>query len=235
MDTQKTPKTEANQRIVRLKRLDDIQFYELASKMSLQRIKTDYGIDSFMWRLQNDEEKLNLAQFYYWMSVMFGESNNTYDDSKNTFIFKFQMEVINNNIRQEYILNVVNMKSGVEFIYFRNPGNTNKKSSMAIHKPFNEELSKIDMDYIDHWFHYYLLTINYLAKPYNITPFYTEVDSALVIYGHLNGEFFSHHHENFDTYEAELERLQGAIGTSASIEWEAPLVDDWLEIVIPEL
>jgi len=235
MDTQKTPKAEANQRIVRLKRLDDIQFYELASKMSLQHIKTDYGIDSLMWRLQNNEEKLNLAQFYYWMSVMFGESNDAYDYSKNTFIFKFQMEVINNSTRQEYILNIVNMKSGVEFIYFRNPGNTNEKSSMAIHKPFNEELSKKDMDYIDHWFHYYLLTINYLAKPYNITPFYAEVDSALVIYGHLNGEFFSHHHVNFDTYEAELERLQGAIGTSASIEWEAPLVSDWLEIVIPEL
>lgn len=44
-----------------------------------------------------------------------------------------------------------------------------------------------------------------------------------------------HHYKDRDIFERESAKMKAKIENSNPIEWEAPLVDDWLEIVIPEL
>ena len=209
----KDRKDEADGAYCTLTRIDDDAYLKL--------VKYSYPIfpQFIYWRFRSDpkEERLNFAQYYAGMRRFFGKPGNLYDDYKGAFSFCFRADVFRQGKSYPYVLNIIHYRNGVEF-GFRKIISTTEVSNISdmetYHRPFDDELSSIEMKSIQVYVYGFLqgyLSIVQKTPELNVPDFVLLTESNYIISGHINGEFFEHHIESYDDFQAHLKKIQHLI------------------------
>jgi len=231
MNTAKPPEAKTSQRMVKLKRIDDDLYSELIQQT--QAINPYSGTVNFLRGADPQGVNFNLIEYYSRLRLLFGESSRFYDSWKGAFAFVFQMDVINGDAQQKYLLLATNLRGAFELRFYRWVDGIDSDDLKRYFEPFEQELSNRDMKHIDLWLHGFLKGANQLIKHTKIPNFYKILASDLVAFGYLEGKPFMHHYKDRDIFERESAKMKAKIESYTAVKWEAPLVDDWLEIALP--
>lgn len=186
-------------------RLNDEQ-YKLLRKNTLS-IAQDYA---FLMYLYSNENLIyrSFSRMYATLKHLFGESGGYYDDWKGSFSFPFLICFERDGQDVEYLINVYNFRSAIEFSLYKLISSENQEyDKMVIHKPFpefiKEQINIFLICFIGNLTDFFEKNLhgNYEAF------FYKTAQSNLIIFGHQNGEFFDLQFDDPDEFEAKREEL----------------------------
>ncbi len=187
-------------------RLNDQQYVKLR-KNSLS-IAQDY---SFLMYLSSNKNLIyhSFSRMYAALKSLFSESGNCYDDWKGSFSFPFLICFDKGSQTFDYLMNVHNLRSGIEFSLRKlvKFDNTNY-DKMLIHKPFpdftKEQMNVFLICFVGHLTDFFEANLHGNYDSF----FYKTAHSNLIIFGHQNGAFFDYQFDEPDKFEAKLEELK---------------------------
>lgn len=189
----------------RVIRLNDKQ-YVMLGQNSISIADDDY----FLMSLYSKRKFIfhSLSKMYATLKHLFEESGDCYDDWKGSFSFPFLVSFERNGEEFDYLMNIHNVRSGIEFSLRKLIKADDKNFDVMIrHKPFPEFKIKQINDFL-------ICFIGYLTDYYEANKldyeavFYKTVQSNLIIFGHKNGEFFDWQCDDPDEFEAEIKKLK---------------------------
>lgn len=123
------------------------------------------------------------------------------------FLIKFQK----NFSEMDYLLNVMDVKGGVELIFYKLIHDDDKgyERKDIIYEPF-EEFPQDEMIYFMNFFAGYLSgAFDCLSEIYN-DFFFKTVSSSNIVYGYADGNFFDKRFEDEEDFERFTEQLRQA-------------------------
>ncbi|GEM_PF-1276648 len=204
---------EADRAYCILTRIDDATYIELA--------RCSYSIfPQFLIGLYlNDrpEKRLNIAQYYAGMRSLVGKPGNCYDDWKGAFSFSFKVEAFREGNAYPYILNIHHFRSGPEFNFKKvitDPEGLDSSALGVYHKPFDDEFSEENMKLVEVYMYGFLqgyLQVVQENAYLNAPDFVLLSDANHIISGYIDGQFFEHHIEDEDEFQASKEKFQHLI------------------------
>lgn len=194
-------------RVYNLIRLDNKTYFKLRKNVIF--IEDDYEqLDD----LADDEELIysNMAKMYVALKTRFGESGTSYDDWKGSFGFAFLLSFAHDGKEMEYMLNIYNLRSSIEFRLFKLPGADEQNIDRHIyHQPFPDfprPAIRSVFNYIVGFLSGYFET---MEKWYD-EPFFQTVASNLIVFGFKDGQFFDEQYEDQEDFEAVVKELKAA-------------------------
>ena len=183
----------------------------------------------------SDETPLNLAEYYAFMRIRFGESGLLYDDWKGIFSFPFEVEVFKDDLCHQYILNVINWRSTVELRFSKVFTDEAKFDPRVYRQPINDEFSEEEMKFVDGYLYGSLLSARKHHGFYEIPNFIRKIEMQSVILGYHEGRFFEHRYEDNDKFW-EVARSQPGLEVTAVREEKWPEANDrdWMVVQLHE-
>ncbi len=178
-----------------------------------------------------DETPLNLAEYYAYMRIRFGESGFFYDDWKGVFSFPFEVEVVKNDRCHQYVVNVVNWRSTVELRFCKVFAGEEGFDASTYRQPNNDEFSNNEMKFVDGFLYGILLAYRKHHKFLEIPDFIRKIEMQSVILGYHEGQFFEKQYEDNDNFWEDVRRYPG-LTTTAIREEKWPEVDEqgWIDV-----
>lgn len=192
-------------KVYKLIRLDNSAYYK--HRKNAIHIADDY---EHLMNLAHDEELIysHMAKMYVALKTRFGASGTSYDDWKGSFGFAFLLSFTHDGKQMAYLLNIFNMRSGIEFRLLKLPGADEQNiDTHKLHQPFPDfprESIRSVINYIVGYLSGYFESIE---KWYN-EPFFQKVDSNFILFGFDDGQFFDDQYETQEDYEAAVEELK---------------------------
>ena len=189
-------------------RLNDEQFY-LLRKNSVTLFE-DYG---HLMSLSRDKDYIysSFPKMYITLKDIFGESGSYYDDYKGSFSFPFLISFQKGEKGYEYVMNIYNVRSAIEFNMAKLIHADDKTIERGIlYRPF-DEFQESEITYVTNFLIGYLTGyFRMIVKGYN-EFFFHSVQSNLIVYGYKDGKFFQNHYDSqkkFDTAIQELKTIE---------------------------
>lgn len=168
------------------------------------------------------EDELNFAQYYTGMRLLFGKPGNRYDDWKGSFSFSFQVDVVRNGHSYAYLLNILNLRSTIEFHFRKILDDSESQGSLQAYRdPLQHEFSDLEMLAVQYFMHGYLKGYLEVIQKNGILDcpdFVLVTESNLIISGYINGQFFEHAFEDLEDFEAERDLYQNLIDSPVA-DW----------------
>ena len=198
-------------KVYQLTRLDNKTYYQL--RKNVISIDDDYEQLS---DLAYDEELIysNMAKMYVALKTRFGESGTSYDDWKGSFGFAFLLSFAHDDKEMEYLLNIYNMRSSIEFRLFKLPGPDVQNINRGIlHQPF-PDFPRPAIRYVINYIVGFLSGYFESIEKWYDEPFFQRVDSNLIVFGFMDGQFFDDQYENQEDYAAAVEELKARMSAS---------------------
>ena len=182
-------------------RLSDGQYYDLWQHSLAISDRHNFDLAYFLYRHER-EFSLNFAQVYAALKSLFGESGKFYDDWKGSFSFPFLLHVRKDGQTLDYLLNVLNLRSSLEFSVRKVLQPDEKHFDRdIIHQPFEQEFSGEEIKQFGFGFYGYLRGyFKAVAKRWQ-EPFVQTTGSNLIVFGYLQGDFFEKHFESSEAYD----------------------------------
>lgn len=164
-------------------------------------IEVDYLIFHFLCRDYDFE--LNLAKLYAEFTAVFGPSGNYFDSWKGAFSFAFKIDVLKDNEVVPYTLIVVNMRSSVEFRFYKviSAADTQFKKD-RIYPPFSDELSTPNMNALSAFLCSYAKTV-YQEAQIEQKDFIKAIQSNLILFGYRQQKFFVNQYKTGEEFDAD--------------------------------
>lgn len=186
-------------------RINDEQYYKL-SKNSIS-IEEDYVFLIFL----SSKSKIysSFSKMYTTMKLLFGESGNYFDDNKGSFSFTFLICFKKDDKEFEYIMNVKNVKSSIEFKINKLIDSNNEKIDINnIFHPF-DEFSKSE---INSFIAYFVGILDGYFKSYVSKTwdkfFFKKIVSENTLFGYKDGSFFDKKYERDVNFNKQLVLLE---------------------------
>lgn len=198
-------------KVYQLTRLDNSAYFE--HRKNAIHIAEDY---EQLLDLADDEELIysHMAKMYIALKTRFGASGTSYDDWKGSFGFAFLLSFTHDGKQMAYLLNIFNMRSSIEFKLFKLPGAEEQGIDRHIlHHPFPDfprDSIRSVINYIVGFLSGYFESFE---KWYD-EPFFHKVDSNLIVFGFIDGQFFDDQYETQEDYQAVVEELKTRINAS---------------------
>ena len=159
----------------------------------------------FLWQFSSRQElpPLELGKIYAALRIFSGrETVRSFDSYKMSFCFPFLLKIEKDGCREEfeYVLLVQDFKGWLEFPFYRiideKEREEFKNELNYCHKPFNEELTREEMDGIVSYIRGYIQGVTG-----NITEWYDEdfshyVEAIRLTYGFEGGHFYQYEDED---------------------------------------
>jgi hypothetical protein len=182
----------------------------------------------------NRKNTFNLAEYFAAMCILFGEPGNCFDDWKGAFSFPFEVQVFKRGQYFKYGLNVINWRSTVELRFCKVVDQNDKNTNLHTYRhPIESEFSEREMIVLDNLLCGCILGIKRSFRVLNIPAFIKRIDSNLIIFGYVDGEFFEHQHETEETYKAEVDKRKYLNATNATaICWPEPVMLDVINVAV---
>jgi len=200
---------ETTERIYKLTRLKDEQFYMLR--------KNSISISQDYFHLMGLEMNANciysnLAKMYTALRSWFGESGDHYDDWKGAFSFPFLISFKTDDQIIAYLMNIVNIRSSIEFMIAKVLHKDDRSFDRhLLHDPL-EEFPRTEMNYLINFIVGFLTGVLEAAKDRHVKPFVKTVKSNQILFGYKGGEYFEHHYQSSEEFEEAIEdRLKNNI------------------------
>lgn len=161
----------------------------------------DDRLGRFLWQFlgQQDIPNLELGKIYVALKIFSGtESVKFYDSYKMSFRFPFLLKIKKDGYKEEfeYVLMVQDFKGWLEFPFYKMINKEEKEKFKdrldVYHKPFDEELTREEMDEIVGYIEGYMESVTK-----NITEWYNEdfshyVEAIRLRYGFKDGNFYQY-------------------------------------------
>lgn len=184
-----------------LTRITDATYARLARRsypLSEQYSECYYG--------RAPEDTLNLAQYYTGMRCLFGKPSNLYDDWKGSFSFVFQVDVFRNKNVYTYLLNILHLRSYIEFRFRKIVDDSENHNLSVYREPLENEFSGEDMQKVECFMYGFLL--GYLravqeSASLDIPDFILLSCSNHIISGYIDGKFFERQAKSEADFHAE--------------------------------
>lgn len=149
----------------------------------------------------------NLAKMYITLKSCFGESSHFYDDWKASFSFPFLIAFTEDGDNFEYLMNVFNWRSSIEFSFFKLvKENNDDYAGNAYCDPF-EEFSRSEINFfIDSFVEYLTRCFEVLKNRYD-EFFFQVVESNRIVFGYSSGEYFSREYDDEEEFHEVVQKL----------------------------
>jgi hypothetical protein len=130
----------------RLVRIDDRMYYR-AHENGVS-IQDDHGFYlQLWWEMERDGRGLGLAETYAALSMLLGESSESYDDWKCSFSFPCLLEVQRKSGAYGYALHIVDIKGGVNYRFYKLLDPDDQRfDRRVIQPPFADEFSRAEIN-----------------------------------------------------------------------------------------
>ena len=191
----------------KLIRLNDEQFY-LLHKNSIA-IFEDYG---HLISLFADKNIIysSLSKMYTALKILFGESSKCYDDWKGSFSFPFLIHFYNSEEEFEYLMDLRNIRSSIEFGITKLINVDDKFKRDILHNPF-EEFAREEINYfINYCIGFLTGFFKSIADRYN-DDFFKIVESNLILFGYKDGCFFDDQYNDENEFDEAIQKLKKII------------------------
>lgn len=191
-------------------RIDDTAFRDIRNQSyCIHEQWPSYRLMHVSKNLNNRNDAFNMAEYYAAMRILFGEPGNYFDDWKGSFSFAFEVQVFKRGQYFKYGLNVINWRSTVELRFCKVLEQFDKKTDLETYRnPIESEFSAREMIVFDNYLCGCVLGVKSTFKLYEIPPFIKKIDSNLIIFGYVDGEFFEHQHQTQEAFEAEVDKYK---------------------------
>lgn len=197
---------QTKQTIYKLKRLNDEQYYFLSKNCLL--IAEDY---LHLLSLSRDTDLIysSFSKMFVALKELFGDSGKYYDDWKGSFSFPFLISFKKSEEEFQYIMNIYNLRSSIEFNIAKLIQADNERFERdVIHEPFEEFPREEINDFIDYLVNFLTGYFGSGSKRYNEFFFHT-VRSNLILFGCKDGIYFDNHYTNEEKFRNAIQALTG--------------------------
>jgi hypothetical protein len=189
----------------KLIRLNDEQFY-LLRKNSVSLFE-NYGHLMSLSRA-TDIIYSSFPKMYITLKDIFGESGKCYDDYKGSFSFPFLISFQKGEEKYEYVMNIYNVRSAIEFNMAKLIHADDKTTERGIlYHPFDEFPESEITYFINYIVGYLTGYFRMLMKEYD-EFFFHSVQSNLILYGYKDGNFFENQYEDEDEFDVAIQELK---------------------------
>lgn len=197
---------------IRLERLTDNAYFELHRRSLAIHEDLGFYLFSPMWR---SLERLSFGQVYVALKALTGASGKWYDDWKGSFSFPFKLDVTKGNCTFNYLLNIRNFRSHIEFslrkvVDARDP----RLKDHLLHQPFADEFSQDEINSFIAYFYSFLTGYLEVRLPVmKVDPFVQKAQSNHILFGYYDGQFFEQEIDSSEEFNAEFkyyrDRIEG--------------------------
>ena len=155
----------------------------------------------FLWQFSSQQElpRLELGKIYAALRTFFGAGTaEPFDSYKMSFLFPFLLKIEKDGFREEfeYLLLVQDFKGWLEFPFFRivksEEREVFKDGLYAYHKPFDEELTREEMDEIVGYIGGYIEGVTANISEWYDEDFSHYVEAIRLKYGFEDGHFYQY-------------------------------------------
>ena len=170
-------------------------------------IEVDYLFFHLLCRDHDNE--INLATLYAEFRAVFGPSGNYFDSWKGAFSFAFKIEILKDNEVIPYALIVSNMRSSVEFRFYKVISASDTQfEKHRIYPPFPNELSAANMNAVSAFLCSYAKTVYQVAK-IEQNDFTKAIQSNLILFGYRQQKFFVTQYKTEEEFEVDYRLFSG--------------------------
>ncbi len=199
-------KTKTNRyKIIRLR---DEQYIELRRNSIL--IQQQYP--HFMCMIRSEQLIYSsLSKMYTTLKDLFGESGKGYDDWKCSFSFPFLIKFQDKNSEFDYLMNVIDIKGGIEILFFKIVHEDDEKYQRKdmIYEP-SEEFAQDEMIYFMNYFAGYLSGYHEMLQHKYNEPFFKTISGSGIVYGYKDGHFFDKIFETGEDFGIFIDTLRSS-------------------------
>jgi hypothetical protein len=195
-------------------RIDDAEENKLRES-SIQIEDPDFQFYHSLFRFpRGTEDELNLAEFFVVLESIFGESSDWFDKWKGSFSFPLLLVVEKETGKFFYLMTISDHRG---FVYFRLykivEDGINFDENSRIHKPFEDEFSREEINYFFSFFYGFLIGYFGVYKQFNFPqPFLKTIDSSLIFYGYKDNDYFEVDCNTSEEYEAGIQSFEDKYG-----------------------
>jgi hypothetical protein len=193
-------------RTYKLIRLFDDQYYLLRK----HSVSIEDNINDLMMYSSIGDECIypSLSKMYVVLKKRFGESGDCHDSWKGAFSFPFLLYFEKDGKHFNYLLNICNFRSYIEFRLSKLLGAEDENLRKDIyHKPF-EELSKGDISGLTGYLIGFCTGFfESYSEKYHDQFFFKTVESNLIIFGYKDGNFFDDNYHSEEEFSQAIEEL----------------------------
>ena len=189
----------------KLVRLIDKQYYMLR-KNSIA-ILDDY---EHLIIMSTNEELIfsSHAKMYASLRWWFGECGKCYDDWKGSFSYPFLIYIKNGEEEFEYLMNIFNTRSAIEFKLLKLvPSGDEKLNSMILYKPF-DDFPREEINNLNQYFTAFFSGFFKSVSKKTCEPFFGTVDSNQIVFGCKDGKYFDDHYEDRNQFHEAIKELE---------------------------
>ncbi|MBV5298691.1 MAG: hypothetical protein JZU64_11335 [Rhodoferax sp.] len=182
-------------------RLRDDEFFQL--ERNTLSIHVDYG---HLINLSMDEDLIysSFSRMYAALTHLFGSSGRLYDDWKGSFSFPFLIRFKKNGEEFGYLLNIFNMRSGLEFCFYKLiSANDTRFDRIVMQKPF-EEFPQDEINYLVNYIAGYCTGYFNETEKYHDDCFLLITESNLLLSGCHDHVYFDHSYESPEEFQAAM-------------------------------
>jgi hypothetical protein len=213
-------------------RLDDAEYRLL--KVNSINIKHNFTLYQELYFSEPDNKaNLNLAQLFITLTRLFGNSSNSFDSEKGSFIFPLLLIVKKSTGNFFYLIQIFDSRGWFEYNtykLFENEADT-YNNQMPI-QAFESEFSRQEIKEFLTYLYVYLIQLfnnaKSLAQP---EPFIKMIDSSFILYGYYNNQYFEEGYDDKKSYQQAIQRFS-SVGLNA---FQPQNINSLLETIISEV
>jgi len=182
-----------------LTRLSDREYFDLG-KHRLP-ILVDY---THLISLSMDRDLIysSFSRMYAALKNLFGPSGNMYDDWKGSFSFVFLIRFQKDGQEFGYLLNIFNMRSGIEFCFYKLISADDRRFERSVmQRPF-EDFPQDEMNYMVNYICGYCTGYFNVTEKHNEEYFLLVTESNLILSGCHGQVYFDNDYETPEEFQA---------------------------------
>jgi hypothetical protein len=156
--------------------------------------------------------RVNLAEMFVVLQQWFGESSKRFDDWKGSFAFPILMHIVKSEASYFYMGNLYDHRGYLDLSLYRiTSAVVQKEKAMVLHQPFATEFSQEELSHFMREL-YEQIKDTFDAQPrLPAEPFLKTVGSNLILYGHMDDEYFEQYYNCHEHFKEDLEYFQSKL------------------------
>jgi len=195
----------SKEKVYKLVRLSDKQYYML--RRNCIPIFDDY---EQLIILSTNKRLIfsSYAKMYASLRWLFGECGRCYDEWKGSFAYPFLIYIKNGEEEFEYLMNLFNIRSSIEFKLWKLVRSSDERFNSGIfHNPF-EDFPREEIYYVNNYFAGFLSGYFESVSEKTCEPFFGTVDSNLIVFGCKDGNYFDDQYEEENQFRKAIKELE---------------------------
>jgi hypothetical protein len=192
----------------RIVRIDERLYYR-AHEAGVS-IQDDYGHYLKLWAMdQARGGALGLAETYVALTMLLGETSQSYDDWKCSFSFPCLLDVKRDAGTFGYALHILDIRGNLNFLLYKLLADDDKRfDRMVVHAPFPEEFSREEINHFITFMRGYLEGYFETVKEGWHKWFFRTVPSECIVYGYQRGRFFNRQFRSEPAYRKAITKAE---------------------------